>query len=401
MPRTLSPPSLTTLILLTAVSTLSLQMFLPSLANIARDFEVSYAQASLAIGGYLAITAVIQLIIGPLSDRLGRRPVMIGSLVVFTLASIGCALAQNIWAFLAFRMLQGGITSGYVLSLAIVRDTRGEQAAAGLIGYISMVMAIAPLVGPMFGGFLDAAFGWRANFFLYAGAGLTLLALCWFDLGETRPEHGRAPDQRRALAALLRAPRFWAFALCEAFSRGAFYIFITGAPLVAQVQFGVSTAALGIYIGIITAGFILGTFLSGRFAPRTQPITMMIAGRIVACGGLLAGITIILFGNVSPALFFGATIAVGVGNGITTPSSSAAAMSVHPESAGSAAGLAGALSVAGGAVLTTLTGALLPDEAPALALLVLMLASSALAFAAVLAAIVLQADRGARGAPMG
>ncbi len=398
MPSPLTPPRLTTLILLTAISTLSLQMFLPSLANIARAFEVSYAQASLAIGGYLAIAAVLQLIIGPLSDRLGRRPVMLGALLTFTLASIGCALAPNIWVFLGFRMLQGGIVSGYVLSLAIVRDTRGEQAAAGLIGYISMVMAIAPLLGPMLGGVLDAAFGWRANFLFYAAAGFGLLALCWVDLGETKPPQARVPDQRRALARLLSAPRFWAFALCEAFSRGAFYIFITGAPLVAQVQFGVSTAALGVYIGVITAGFILGTFLSGRLAPRTQPLTIMIAGRVVACAGPAVAIALALLGHVSPALFFGATIAVGIGNGLTTPSSSAAAMSVRPESAGSAAGLTGALTVAGGAVLTTLTGALLPAEAPALALLALMLASSALAFAAVLAAMGMQGDPGARRA---
>ena len=114
----LTPPRLITLILLTALSTLSLNMFLPSLANIAEALGTDYASVSLAIGGYLAVTAVIQLIAGPLSDRIGRRPVLLGALALFALASAGCALATRSEVFLAFRMLQGGVIAGYALSLA-------------------------------------------------------------------------------------------------------------------------------------------------------------------------------------------------------------------------------------------------------------------------------------------
>ena len=177
-----SPPTLFTLILLTAFSTLTLNMFLPSLANIAADLDTSYAKVSLAVAGYLAVTAVIQLIVGPLSDRIGRRPVLLGAIVIFTFASLGSALTTNIWVFLAFRVFQGGMIAGYALSLAIVRDTDSERKAVGLIGYISMAMAVAPMLGPMLGGVLDTAFGWRANFYFYAGAGLLLLAICWIDL---------------------------------------------------------------------------------------------------------------------------------------------------------------------------------------------------------------------------
>ena len=148
--KSASPPHLSTLVLLTAFSTLSLNMFLPSLANIARDLETDYATVSLAVSGYLAVTAVIQLIAGPLSDRVGRRPVLLGALAIFTGASVICAMAENIWVFLAFRMIQGGMIAGYALSLAIVRDTTDERRAAGLIGYISMAMAIAPMLGPVF-----------------------------------------------------------------------------------------------------------------------------------------------------------------------------------------------------------------------------------------------------------
>ncbi len=382
-----SPPRLITLILLTGLAVLSLNMFLPSLPSIAEALDTDYATVSLAVAGYLAVTAVMHLIVGPLSDRIGRRPVLLTALAVFAGASIGCALATDVWTFLAFRMLQAGVIAGSALSLAIVRDTTPERKAAGLIGYISMAMAVAPMLGPMLGGVLDTGFGWRANFYVYGAAGLVLFGLCWVDLGETRPTRDAvSPSQSRGAADLLRAPLFWAYALCSAFSTGAFYIFLTGAPLVAQVTFGVSTAELGIYIGTITVGFLLGGFLSGRFAPRFPPITMMLTGRMVACLGLTIGLLCLWLGYLSPVLFFGSTAFVGLGNGLTMPSSNTGAMSVRPDLAGTAAGVNGALIVAGGAVLTSVTGALLPPDDPAQALLLLMLAASAAGLIAVLVA---------------
>ena len=385
------PPALITLILLTALSTLSLNMFLPSLANIASEFDVSYATVSLAVAGYLAVTAVIQLIIGPLSDRSGRRPVLLASILVFAVASLGCALSTNVWTFLAFRMLQGGMIAGYALSRAIVRDTTSERKAASLIGYISMSMAIAPMLGPMLGGVLDSVFGWRANFYLYALSGVVLFVICWFDLGETKPVRPAASAADREKAHdLLGEPLFWAFSLCSAFSVGAFYIFISGAPLVAQIEFGLSTAEIGFFLGSITAGFMTGSFIAGRLASRYEPTTMMMAGRLVACIGIAAGIVAVLSGFVSPLLFFGSTVFVGLGNGLTLPSSSAAVMSVRPKLAGTASGWSGALVVAIGALLTTLTGLVLPAGDPALTLLVLIFGASVAGLVSIVAAISLR-----------
>ena len=372
---TRAPPHLITLIFLTALSTVSLNMFLPSLAGITTDLGTSYAVASFAVAGYLAVTAVLQLVLGPLSDRIGRRPVLLFALGTFAMASVGCAFATDIRVFLGFRMLQGGVIAGYALSLAIVRDTTSEQKAAGLIGYISMAMALAPMVGPVLGGILDTTFGWRANFVFYALAGIALFVLCWVDLGETKsaqvPRSGTD-----AAKVLLKVPLFWAYALCSAFSTGAFYIFLTGAPLVAAQEFGVSTAELGFYIGSITVGFMAGGFIAGRSAGTVSPGFLIVGGRVVACGGLFVGIGCVLTGILTPMVYFSCTILVGLGNGITIPAASAGAMSVKPALSGSAAGLSGALIVAGGAALTTLTSALLPDEGPALFLLLLMLAAS-------------------------
>mgnify|MGYP000689939043 FL=1 len=148
-------PKLLTLILLTGLSVLSLNMFLPSLAHMARSFDVDYALISLSIGGYLAVSAVLQIIMGPLSDLYGRRPVILIGLALFTLASIGCYFATDFWLFMVFRMLQAGIASGMALSRAVVRDVAPAKEAARLLGVIGTAMALAPLLGPMVGGLLD------------------------------------------------------------------------------------------------------------------------------------------------------------------------------------------------------------------------------------------------------
>ncbi|MEM6891959.1 MAG: multidrug effflux MFS transporter [Pseudomonadota bacterium] len=379
MNRIRTPPHLITLILLTGFSPMSLNMFLPSLANISVDLQTDYSTVSWAVSGYLAITAVIQLVIGPMSDRCGRRPVLLVALLVFAIASVGCTFAPNVQVFLFCRMLQGGIIGGYALSLAIVRDTRTEREAVSLIGYIGMAMAIAPMIGPMLGGVLDTFFGWRSVFGFYAVAGVGLLLLCWFDLGETKPQ--RATDAATPVfgaTTLIREPLFWAYALCGTLSVGAFYIFLTGAPLVAQSTFNVTTAELGFYIGTITVGFMIGGFLAGRAGKHFEPTTMMIAGRVVACAGLACGLVFLASGVTSAGLFFASTIFVGVGNGITMPGSNAGAMSVRPDLAGSAAGLSGALIVAGGAVLTAATGNLVSEANGAQKLLFLMLTASVL-----------------------
>ncbi|MFK4809768.1 multidrug effflux MFS transporter [Devosia sp. ZW T5_3] len=380
-----APPALTTLILITATSVVTLNMIVPSLTNIARDLDADYALVSLALGGYLAVTAAVQLGVGPLADRIGRRPVLLVALAVFTLASLGCAMVQNVWMLLAFRVLQAAVVSGYVLSLAIVRDTNEGSDAARLLGRISMAMALAPMLGPMLGSVLDAAFGWRMIFVLYAVAGAGLLYLAWTDVGETiRPS--AKPDERR-LSTLLGKPVFWSYALCTAFSTGAFYIFLAGAPLIATAVFGIGTAELGMFVGSITAGFIAGAWLAGRLAGRYSPATIMLMGRIFACLGLAAGLVLVAMGHLSPLLYFGSTIFVGLGNGMTMPNSNAGAMSVQPRLAGSAAGIIGALTVLGGALMTTGTGLALSGQPSPMLLLWLMLLASFMGLLAAVAAI--------------
>lgn len=389
--RANTPPHLVTLILLAATSTMTLNLIVPSLANIARDLGSDYGVVSLALGGYLAMTALVELGVGPLSDRIGRRPVLLAALAVFTVASLVGAAAQDVWTFLGARLVQAAVISGYVLSLAIVRDTNDGPDVPRLVSRIAMSMALAPMLAPMVGSLLDAALGWRAIFVLYGTVGAALLYLAWVDLGETVSARGEtAGTVVPGAASLFRQPLFWSYALCATFSGGAFYIFISGSPLIAASVFGVTTAGLGIYVGSITGGFMAGSFLGGRLVRTWAPTRVMLLGRIVACGGLLAGIAMLESGLVMPVLYFGSTIFVGIGNGLTTPTSNAGAMSVVPRLAGSAAGITGATNLAVGALLTSGTGALLADQPSPLLLLVLMLAASCVALLATLAAMMLE-----------
>ena len=393
-------PRLVTLVLLAALSTLSLNLFLPSLANIAADFQTDYALVSLSIAGYLAVTAVLQLVIGPMSDRFGRRPVLLCGLSCFLVGSLGCWLASDIYSFLVFRALQAGVISGWVLSMAMIRDTYSEGEAASLIGYVAMSMAIAPMLGPMVGGLLDEFFGWRASFALYSVMGLAVLLLCWLDLGETnRSPSATFAVQFQAYPELLGSRRFWGFALCAVFSTGAFYVFLAGVPLVASRQFSISPGELGFYMGTITAGFAVGSFAAGRYSNRYPRTTMMITGRSVAVVGLTVGLVLFLTGYAHGLTLFIATIFVGVANGISMPSVNAGAISMRPGLAGSAAGLVGASTVGGGALLTTLTGYLLEDGDAAIRLLGIMLFCSMMALSAAIYVLIIDRHE-ARLAPV-
>ncbi|SPJ29685.1 multidrug effflux MFS transporter [Falsiruegeria mediterranea] len=372
-----TPPHIVTLVFASALAVVSLNMFLPSLTQMAVDFEADYAVINLSIAGYLIVSGMLQLIMGPLSDLYGRRPLMLISMAIFALASVGCVLAENVWVFLGWRMLQGAVIAGQVISRAVIRDMHPPNEAASKLGYVTMTMALAPMLGPMLGGALDMAFGWRSGFVLYAVMGFGMLALLWGDLGETNTEPSDTLGaQFRQYPHLFASRRFWGYALCAAFSIGGFYAFITGAPLVAATWFDLSPAMLGLGIGIITGGFMAGNFVTGRLAARTQLTTMILIGRIVATVGPLIGLLLFATGAGSVWVFFGSAIFVGFGNGLTVANATVGLMSVRPKLAGSASGLSGAMTVALGAALTMATGGLVTEaNAPYLVLSMMMVAS--------------------------
>ena len=383
--HTPNPPALSTLIMLSGLSVVSLNMFLPSLANIAREFQVEYALVCLCIAGYAAMSAALQLVMGPLSDRFGRRPVILAALMLFLVASLGCLLASNVWVFLAFRMMQAVIACAYPVSVAVIRDFSAGNKAASAIGYVAMASAVAPMLAPMLGGTLDELYGWRASFWAFVVMGGAVLALCWSDLRETNTTPAATfARQFRSYGKLLGSRHYWGYALCMTFSRGTFFVFIAGASLVAVTTFRISSVQLGFCTGTITVGFVIGSFLCGRLSERHGVTTMMLAGGLIACVGLVSGILLWLHGTVSLPLYFAACGCAGLGNGLAIPSSNAGAVSVQPELAGTAAGLSAALTVGGGALLSAITGVVLTAANAASALLIMMLLSAGMGLLATL-----------------
>jgi DHA1 family bicyclomycin/chloramphenicol resistance-like MFS transporter len=316
---------------------------------------------------------------GPLSDRWGRRPVLLAAMGIFAVASVGCWLAPNVWIFLLFRLFQAAVIAGMALSRAVIRDMAPPQEAASMMGYVSMVMALAPMVGPVFGGLLDEMLGWRTTFAVLAVLGTGVFVLCWFDLGETNTKKSETfSAQMRTYPQLFVSKLFWAHVLCQAFSVGAFYAFLAGAPLVGEATFGLTPAKLGIGMGAITGGFVFGNFLSGRYSKRFALADMMIAGRLVAIFGTITGIILLWLGFLHPVILFGSVVFIGIGNGLTLPASNSGALSVRPDLAGSSAGLSGAVVVAVGAFLTSVTGAILTEETGVYILMAILLALSLL-----------------------
>lgn len=381
-----SKPRLSTLILLSALAILPINFFLPSLPGMAAEFDVAYGIMGLSLAAYAGVSACLQLVLGPLSDRFGRRPVILLALAIFIVATIGCALAPDAWTFVACRMVQAIIAPTYAVSLAAIRDTTSREQAAGQFGYLAMAWAVAPMLGPTVGGLLDQALGWRASFYVLAFFGAAVLVLCWTDLNETnRTPSNTIAEQYWAYPELLGSKRFWAYCVCMAFSVGAFYAFLAGAPLAASA-FDLSPAILGLYMGSITGGFMVGNFLAGRLAGRLPVTTMLVVGRIVACAGLLFGLVLYAAGIDHVLALFGPCLFVGVSNGLTQPSANAGAISVRSTHMGSAAGLAGAITVAGASITAAVTGAVLTVENARSGLLFVMLASAVVALGAAILA---------------
>jgi MFS transporter, DHA1 family, multidrug resistance protein len=377
-------PHLLILIALSALAVLPINMFVPSLPNIAKEFNADFALVNVAVAGYAVATAVSHLIAGALSDRFGRRPVALGALVIFTVASVGCSVAGNIHALLVCRMFQSAVIAGYSVALAAIRDTSSsDRAAASRIGYVSSAFAVAPMIGPVFGGALDAHFGWRASFMTFAllgACGIAVVALC---LPETN--HRRSDSiavQFKGYGDLIGSARFCAYALCMALSIGTLYVFIGGAPMVAARLGETSTIVLGVYMGMVPAGFMIGSCVVGHAGSRRSATQFILAGRILTCGGLLVALALAAVGGAHPLVFFGPCVAVGLGNGLTMPAANARVLSVFPGLAGTASGLAAALTVAGAGLIAFSSGLVVDASNAGVAVPATMLAAAVLSLGA-------------------
>lgn len=369
-----TPPHISTLILLAGMSAMVMNIFLPSLPQMAEYFGTTYGVIQLSVPLYLLCSAIVQLFIGPVSDNLGRRSVMLWGLGLFLIATLGCIFAPTVEIFLLFRMMQAVVAVAMVLSRAVIRDLYEQDRAASMIGYVTMGMALVPMISPALGGALDEIFGWHSTFWAMFVIGAAIMALCWFDQGETARHSGKTlMEQFREYPELFRSPRFWGYSMASALCSGAFFAYLGGAPFVGSEVFGMSPFWLGLAFGAPAIGYFFGNFLTARLATTFGINRMVLWGCVSNVVGGTLSLLLFMAGYGTPLTFFGLMTLVGLGNGLCIPNATAGMLSVRPHLAGTASGLGGSIMIGGGAGLAVLAGALLKPGTGAYPLLWIML----------------------------
>jgi len=352
-----SPPHISTLAILAGVSAMNMSIFLPSLPSMARDFGVDYGTMQIFISGYFLSLAFFQLIIGPVSDRIGRKPTMLAAFFLFTVSTLICEITTNFYLFMFFRMLQAGVAAGFVLGRAIVRDIVPMEHAASMIGYVTMAMTIMPMLAPAVGGILEEQLNWRYSLRLMYLMGFMSLLLIWLDQKETLNKRelsgSKFSDDYKKL--FLNAD-FWFYVIVMGFSVGSYFSFLTGAPVISAEYFNLAPSLQGSLFAILGLGFLLGNFLTGRFARKIGPTRFMLWGCFIALLGPLLQCFIYLNFYFGPLSFFTPMFFVGLGQGLIVPNAAAGIVSVNPKLAGSASGLGATIQVMIGGLLAYITG---------------------------------------------
>jgi DHA1 family bicyclomycin/chloramphenicol resistance-like MFS transporter len=314
--------------------------------------------------------------------------VLIGGFALFILASIASPFAPNIDALIGIRIVQGATGCvGIVLGRAIVRDLYDRRQAASMLGYVTMGLAMAPMVAPLIGGLFQELFGWTAIFWFMAAFGAVCLAVTLAFIPETNltptPElsfRSLFGDFRK----LLTVPDFLLFTACSSLTSGVFFAFLGGAPYVAERLLGLSPSVYGLWFGLLAIGYASGSFITARFTDRVGVARMILAGSALAVLSATSLVVLFVAGFAGPAALFVPMAVTGVANGMVLPSAVAGAISVRPEIAGAASGLSGAAQIGAGAVFSATAGAIVAGSASALPLFALMILSALLAlFAAI------------------
>jgi len=360
------PPSLALLSAVTALAFCSLHMVVPVLPLLAVVFDDSAARVQLVLSLYLAGIAAGQLVYGPASDRFGRRPVLIAGLAMFLAGTVLCALAWSLAALIAGRVLQAlGACAGIVLSRAIIRDVYDREAAARGLALVMMVMTLAPAVSPTLGAYLAVWVDWRAIFLLLGALGAAVFLAVVLRLGETNHHRVRlnVAGMAGAYDALFRSPAFVAFTVCSACTSASWFTFIAAAPHVLSYALHQPPSTYGLMILLPMATYMTGNAVAARFAQRIGSLRLLLAGRIIAFAGALCLAFWGGFGALSVWALFVPIALAEIGDGMTQPAVMAAALSIEPRLAGTAAGLMGFLQMTA-AALGSFVVALLPYDNP-------------------------------------
>ena len=354
------------LLLLTLTITCSLgqvasTIYVPSVPAIAGTLETSVSRVQLTFVAYLAAFAVSMLVLGPLSDRYGRRRTMVLGIALSTLGSISCAASPTIGFLIGARVLQGiGLSGGMVVGRATIRDLYGEDGAARIIAGLSIVLTLLQALAPIPGGYLQAWIGWRANFAAVAILAVVALALVLRYVPGSPPREGPARPETALLArtiltsyrSLIETRRFAAYALTAAGAHAGSHIFAAGAPAVLIIGLGIAPQDYGYYASLPPIGFLVGSFLSNRLTRYLGVDNLIAIGSAVLIPAGLAMVTLAALRFGSPYSIVGPMVLICCGSGLITPNAVAGSLGVKVGIVGTASGLASFIQMIGAAGAT-------------------------------------------------
>jgi DHA1 family bicyclomycin/chloramphenicol resistance-like MFS transporter len=358
---------------LTAVGPLTTDMYLPSLPDIARQLGASSAQVQLTISAYLIGFAAGQIIYGPVSDRHGRKPVLIGAIALYCAASLACALSTSIEMLIVSRAFQAlGGSGGIVLTRAIVRDIYSGAHAGRELSVIGSVMALAPVLAPIVGGLIQTGFGWRVTFLALVGAGFAGAAVVWRLLPETLNTRAAEPvslsSMLRSYRIVGRNPEYLAYLSITSASYAGLFAWISGSAFVLQDLYGLAPFDFGVAFALGSVGYMTGSAIAARLVIRLGLDGVLGLGGCACAAGGLGMIAAVGFGLISSMSLVLPMAVYLAGLGMVLPQGIAGAMTPFPERAGAASSLFGFLQQTAAAVCGAAVGWFLGQSAWPLAL---------------------------------
>ena len=374
------------LALLTAVGPMSVDLYLPSLPELGRVFGASVPQVQLTLSGYLLCFAIGQIVFGPISDHVGRKPVLLAALSLYVAVCLSCLFATSIEMLIALRCLQAlGVAGAPVLARAIVRDLYQGVRAGRELARMGSITALAPVVAPSLGGILQSTFGWRASFLGMAALGLCAILLVIRLLPETMKQRPQEPMSLssivRGYGIFLRRRTFRIYLAIVATSYGGLFAWISGSSFVLQDLYGLSPLLFGLVFAAATLGYGLGTLLAARLVGRIGIDRTIVCGGIALAAGGLAMAAAIAIGATSPAALALPMALYLCGLGLAMPQSMAGALTPFPDRAGAASSLLGFLQQATASAIGIMVGQMLGASALPLAAVIAAMGVLALALA--------------------
>jgi DHA1 family bicyclomycin/chloramphenicol resistance-like MFS transporter len=341
---------------------LSTDFYLASLPSLASGFGVPPSTVQLTLSLFVIGFGSAQLVIGPLSDRFGRRPVLLCGLALYVMASALCGLAQSIEMLIAARFVQAlGCCSAVIIARAIVRDAYAPEDSVRVIAKASTWLSLAPLLGPILGSYLQVTFGWRAAFAVLGIFSACVMAATFLRLPETNANKDRRATELAGLLAnyriVLGSREFWAYALPGSLSYGAIFAFISGSSFVLIRVLDVPTAWFGYCYAFGVSGYLTGTIVCRRLLPRFGAIYTFRMGTVVALAAGVLFLAMVAIGVVHWVLIVVTMFLTMGAHGINFPIAQSGSVSPFPRQAGTAAGLMGALNMAVAFTVGTVVGA--------------------------------------------